>query len=242
MTFETMGGSAALKTGMLLHAMAADGSQFREIGALLKDEYFLIIPTFDGHHREAKTVFGTLDEQVDKILHELQARGITELDFIAGTSLGALVAFEIYKRKTLKVRKYVFDGGPFFLMSKIQRTLRRWQFWLPLSLLKRFPGLARLSERKFGVDMTTIFIRNMQFLTNQDIYNIIGSIGSATLPESLHDGSSRLVFLYGNREEAYRSFKRFRGLPGVELIVKDGYAHCQYVMQQSAEYAEMLSS
>jgi pimeloyl-ACP methyl ester carboxylesterase len=227
---------------MLLHAMAADGSQFREIGTLLEDEYFLVVPTFDGHHKEGKTVFTTLDEQVDKILDYLRERSITELDLIAGTSLGALVAFEIYKRKALKVRKYVFDGGPFFLMNPIRRTLLRWQFWLPLSLLKQFPSLAWIGEKKFGVVLTAIAVNVMRFITKQDIYNVVNSICRAEIPEPLHDGITRLVFFYGSREDAYRSFKRFRDLPGVELIANDGYAHCQYVMQQSVKYATMLRS
>jgi hypothetical protein len=46
----------------------------------------------------------------------------------------------------------------------------------------------------------------------------------------------------GVSANVYRSCKRFRGLPGVELLVKDGYRHCQYVMEQSAEYAAMLRS
>jgi pimeloyl-ACP methyl ester carboxylesterase len=242
MIFETMGNPASAKIGLLLHAMAADGSQFREIGALLEDEYFLIIPTFDGHYKEGKTEFTTLDIQVDSILGELQRCGVTELDFIAGTSLGALAAFEIYKRKTLKVRKYVFDGAPFFLLNPVRRKLLFWRFWVSLSLLKRVPRIAKASEKLYGVALTDIFAKNMTFITKRDIYNVISAICRAKIPEPLSDGHTSLVFLYGGREDALRSFKRFRGLPGVELIVKAGYGHCRYAMEQSSEYAEMLRS
>jgi pimeloyl-ACP methyl ester carboxylesterase len=242
MKFETMGNPESGQKGLLLHAMAADGSQFNEIGALLENEYFLIIPTFDGHHKESKTVFSSLDEQIDQILRYLRERGITELDFIAGNSLGALAAFEIYKRKTLKVRKYVFDGGPFFLMNPVRKMFLRWQFWLPLGLLKRFPGLSWLGEKKFGAVLTAIAVNVTRFITRCDIYNIADSICCAEIPKPLYDGVTRLVFLYGRREYAYRSFKRFRGQSGIELILNDGYAHCQYVMEQSTEYAAMLRS
>ncbi|MDR3289603.1 MAG: hypothetical protein LBT22_09265 [Peptococcaceae bacterium] len=242
MIFETMGDPGTPKKGLLLHAMAADGSQFRAIGRRLEAEYFLLLPTFDGHHQEGKTVFTTLDDQVDKILRELWRRGITELDFIAGTSLGALAAFELYKRQTLKVRKYVFDGGPFFLLNQVQKRFLRWRFWIPLALLKRIPGLARVSAKLYGTALTAIFVKNMTFLTKLDIDRVISAIGDAAIPEPLYDGSARLVFLYGSREDAYRSFERFRGLPGLELLVKDGCRHCQYAMEQGAEYAVMLRS
>ncbi|MFP3155991.1 hypothetical protein LQZ18_16525 [Lachnospiraceae bacterium ZAX-1] len=242
MLFENAGNPASQKRGMLLHAMAVDSSQFNKIRDLLVDEYFLIIPTFDGHHAGGDTPFTSIENQTDKILVYLREKNITELDFIAGVSLGALIGFEIYRRTNIKVRKYVFDGGPFFLLSPMAKFALRCLFWPPFALLKAYPCLAWIGKRKFGEELTAIAVKVTAFITKRDIYNMVSSMGRAEIPVPLNREDTSLIFIYGDQENAYRSFKRFRDAKGCRLIVNNGYGHCQYIMQQSAEYAAILRS
>jgi hypothetical protein len=51
-----------------------------------------------------------------------------------------------------------------------------WRFWGSLSLLKRFPQLARIGKKLYGAALTDIFAKNMTFITKRDIYNVISTI------------------------------------------------------------------
>jgi pimeloyl-ACP methyl ester carboxylesterase len=241
MLFETAGNPATPKKGMLLHAMAVDNRQFDALCRHLTGEYFLILPIFDGHYKAGKTVFSSSENQAAQIVDYLEMHGICELDFIAGVSLGALVAFEIYRLGRLKVRKYMFDGGPFFLLDKPHRAVMRHVFWSALWLLKTCPRFStRIAEKKFGREIAQIAADVVKFITKQDIYNLVNHCFCVSIPATIPNDSTNLTFLYGSRENARRSFVRFRALPTCELIVMDGYGHCQFLAEQSAEYADIL--
>jgi pimeloyl-ACP methyl ester carboxylesterase len=240
MVFEMVGNPATPKKGLLLHGMALDGSGFEKIVALLADEYTIILPTLDGHHKENKTVFTSLTDQAEKITHYLYENGIEELDFIAGVSLGALIAFEMYKSKQIKVRKYIFDGGPFFAWGRFQKNILRAMFYLPLKGATKNPALAKTLKRMYGGAQPDI-LRFAAFMEKRDVYNIADTICNIALPQAFEEGE-KLIFLYGSREHARGSMKRFRHLSGYELIINDGYKHAQFMYNCAEEYATLLRS
>jgi pimeloyl-ACP methyl ester carboxylesterase len=239
MKFDVLGNSSAPKKGLLLHAMSLDAREFKEIAAALTDTHYLILPTFDGHHSEAYVPFTTLADQADKILGWLGERGLNDFDFVAGTSLGALAAFEIYRRGRLRVRKYVFDGGPFFEIGCTGRRL--WELLACVLLgLSRLPFADRLGARWFPPEFIRICARIP--LTRKDVRAISTSIfgpGPAA-SEPLNDGHTRLVFCYGGKEYALRSYRRFAGLDGPELLIKGKYGHCGFAAREPEAYAAML--
>jgi pimeloyl-ACP methyl ester carboxylesterase len=237
MRFDVIGEPSAPKRGLMLHGMALDAREFREIAAALSNDYCLILPTFDGHHAEGYIPFTTLTEQVGKILAYLADSNLNDFDFVAGTSLGALAAFEIYKRGTLRVRKYVLDGGPFFVMGR--KSLFVWKLAAcALLTLAKLPFAAPLGNGLFPAK----FIRAaaQTSLTMKDIQAMSASIFNLNIPEPLSAGHSRLIFCYGGKEDAFRSYRRLEGLGGHELIVKDGYGHCGFAASDPRAYADML--
>jgi pimeloyl-ACP methyl ester carboxylesterase len=241
MKFEIYGNTDSAKKGMLLHSLCLDSAQFDGVRRRLEGEYCLIVPTFDGHYADNKTRFASLDNQVDQILDYMHTHDLTDLDFIAGASLGALAAFELYKRKRLNVRTYFFDGGPFFRITAIRKKAMAVFFGSLMFLLRRLPRLStRVATGRYGCELAIVIERVSRIIRFRDIANMTNTGFDLDIPIPLYDGSSRLVFVYGSNEDAYRSFRRFWNEPGVELIVKDGFAHCQYLAKCPDEYADML--
>jgi pimeloyl-ACP methyl ester carboxylesterase len=238
MIFETIGNPNSPKKGLLIHGMALDSSGFGKIAALLADEYYIITPTLDGHHKENKTVFTSLTDQAEKIIYYLRENGIEELDFIAGVSLGAMIAFEMYKTKQVKVRKYIFDGAPFFAWGRFQNRILRTMFYPPLKWAGKLPLVAGLLKRMYGGAQPDI-LRFASFMEKRDVHNIADTISNVRLPQAF-DGSERLIFLYGSREYALKCMKRFRKLHGYELIINDGYGHTQFMYDCAEQYAELI--
>ena len=67
MIFKTFGNKNNKKI-LFIHGMAMEGLNYYHFEELLPD-YYLVIPTLDGHYSENKTLFVSLNDQVNKILH-----------------------------------------------------------------------------------------------------------------------------------------------------------------------------
>jgi pimeloyl-ACP methyl ester carboxylesterase len=239
--FEVRGNPFAGKTGMLLHSLCLDPAQFDAVAELLQDEYALILPSFDGHYAERQTRYQALDDQVDQIMGWLEAKGIRELDFVCGVSLGALAAFELYKRKRLRARAWYFDGGPFFDFGPVRIAWQTFLFCAMEFFVRRCRWLAMpIAIKRYGAELAKNAARMSCIVTFGDIAAMMRTGFSLDIPKPLADDETRLVFIYGSKEEAFRSFRRFHGQRGIELIVKEGFGHCQFLARQPEAYAEML--
>jgi pimeloyl-ACP methyl ester carboxylesterase len=219
--------------------MAMEGAIYYHFEKLLPD-YHLIIPTLDGHYAENKTIFLSLHDQADTILRYLNEHNIDELYCIAGASLGALVAFEIFKRQSVKVQKIIFDGGPFFNYNYFQRRIFETVCRFLIFALKITRGTFLFPKSLLGIKSTVVHYS--RFAAKADIKNIAHSIFNLEIPVPLNDTNTELVFLYGGKENALKSMKRFRGLDGYRLIIKDDVGHCQFLVNFPEEYAKLIRS
>jgi predicted nucleotidyltransferase len=204
MQFAIHGNADSTKRGMLLHGLCLDAAQFDSVRRRLERGYCLIIPTFDGHYADNKTEFTSLDNQVDQILDYLDAHGLTDLDFIVGVSLGALAAFEIYKRKQLRVRTYFFDGGPFFKTTAIRKKTMAAFFGV---------SLAHTHRRGYSISLGNCCIMaTSDLLKSRESRKIVYSI-----PE-ISQIVSPIARSYGiNRLSVFGSYARGDATPGSDI-------------------------
>jgi pimeloyl-ACP methyl ester carboxylesterase len=237
MIFTTLGNRQCKKI-LLIHGMEMAGENYCHFEKLLPDNY-LIIPTLDGHHKENKTVFISLEEQVDKIIQWLNENNIGELFCIAGTSLGALVAFEIYKRNTIQIQRVIFDGGPFFNCNRLEQMFFEMSVRSLNCILRMTNGTIFFPERYRAIKSTVLNFSRMA--TKEDIKNISRSIFNLEIPEEFNRGTE-IIFLYGSKEHALKSMKRFKGRKGYHLIVKEKLRHAEYVINIPEEYAKIIGS
>jgi pimeloyl-ACP methyl ester carboxylesterase len=236
MIIETFGNKND-KNILLIHGMAMEGQNYHRFEKLLPDCH-LIIPTLDGHHAENKTPFVSLSDQVDKIIAFLNENGIDELFCVAGTSLGALMAFELFKRRNPKVKKFIFDGGPFFEMNFFQECIFEFICRFVFFLLKITKGKLLYPRSLLPIKQSVVDFST--FTTREDLRNIAHTIFNLEIPIPFDGEGAELIFLYGSKENALRSMKRFRGVAGYRLIRKDKLRHCQFVTNFPEEFAELI--
>jgi pimeloyl-ACP methyl ester carboxylesterase len=222
---------------LFIHGMAMEGLNYYHFEKLLPNSY-LIIPTLDGHYMKNKSPFVSLNDQVDKIFDFLNKNNINELFCIAGTSLGALIAFEIYKKHKIKIGKIIFDGGPFFEYNYLQQYI--------FEIICRFIFFAlRITQGNFMYPKILLSIKPTvvnysKFATKEDIKNISRTIFNLKIPVPLNEGNTELIFLYGNKEDALKSMKRFKGIDGYRLIIKKNIGHCQFVTNFPEEFVKLI--
>jgi pimeloyl-ACP methyl ester carboxylesterase len=238
MIFKTFG-TIRNKKILLIHGMAMEGANYYHFEKLLPD-YYLIIPTLDGHYAKNKTPFLSLDDQVEKILCYLNKNNINELYCVAGTSLGALIAFEIFKSKNIKVKKMIFDGGPFFNYNYFQKYIWEVICRSLFFVLKITNG--DLMFPKSLINIKSSVVNYSKFVTRTDIKNIAQNIFNLVIPEPLNNKDTELVFLYGSKEHALKSMKRFKRTDEYRIIIKENLDHCQFLADFPKEYVKLINS
>lgn len=239
MKFKTVGNFNG-KRVLLIHAMFVTSESFSDLIEYLKDDYFIIIPTLDGHDVNENSIFLSYEDEADKILAYLQDNDIKNLDFVLGTSLGAIIAFEIYKRNRIHINKVYLDGGPFFKFEPLLQKIITKKFWNICSRIQQnhekavnkldslFPGLG---NQMFEV---------CSHITEESVKNLAYACYNFKLPHLDIAAQESVTFLYGTKESARLCMFRLKKYKYSRIIKKNGFNHCGYLLSCPKEYAEML--
>ncbi|MDR3268360.1 MAG: alpha/beta hydrolase [Tannerella sp.] len=243
MKFYVSGNPAATKNGLMLHGMTLNGKAMMAlVGNTFGSDYRIVFPTFDGHHKEDKTVYTTISDQADKIIAYLEYNGLCDLDFVMGVSLGAMTALEILQRKKLNVRRYVLDGLPFADFNSIKRNMIKMALGYVFGRTRKHPAKRNCIDKMFGSNAPEIKEFAM-YADKADISVLVDQGFSGKAPEHLDMRGEDIIFVYGSRDESYFYFRRFRKKypDGYRLIVKKGYKHCQYFRENVEAYAKIIN-
>lgn len=98
---------------LLLHTMFTTGRLFEALIPALAQDYFLVIPTLDGYDPDEKTEYPGTGEELERVEACLKEKQVRELATAAGSSLGAMLAWGLWQRRRLPIRRLVLDSPPF---------------------------------------------------------------------------------------------------------------------------------
>lgn len=104
MTFATLG-DRSRPAALLIHGMMCTGKDCEPFGQYLAEDYFVIMPTLDGHGGDGTDLL-PVEGEVEKLLRYLRENEIGSLALVQGSSMGAEVALALVKRLTER-------GSPF---------------------------------------------------------------------------------------------------------------------------------
>jgi hypothetical protein len=230
---------------LLIPAMFCNEELFSYIIEYLPD-YHIIVPVLDGHSAD-DTVFTSVENQSDKIREYLKKENISELAFICGMSLGAIIAFEVYKNSNINIKRAIFDGGPFFDFGKPIKWFMDKVFGLICSTDRKNPKLVNkllimkapylVNDRT--IDMFTTICTQMK---EESIDNLTTACYSFSCPELSAELQKKAVFLYGSKEPAIKSMPRLKkSYRYASFIVKKGYRHIEYQAAHTIEYVRFIT-
>ncbi len=237
MTFQINGEPDRPKI-LLVHAMYTDSRCFEKLADELAGDFYVIRPTLNGHGTD-HTVFHSIQEEADQILAFLQENGIRELELIVGLSLGGLIAFEVFRRRQIKIRHLFTDGAPFNLWPKYRRRAMEFILKGTAHSIQRNPQKKGIIDRKFpgAAGMMKEVCRRM---TDESIRNLSEACYTYRLPEALDLHGETVTFLYGTAEKAAACIPALRNYQNARIILKEGYRHGQFLSESPNEYAELL--
>ena len=226
------------------------------IAEYLKDDFFVLLPTLDGHHKE-EPVYHSKQEDARKIIEWLHANNIKRIALLQGTSMGAEVAMEIARQIDIPVDKYLFDGGPFFHFPRFFRALMAGKF---MSFMKKTKG----KEKEIAIDnlMNDPFVKRLggdslgsyrglmggfcevsQWIDKDSVRRISDTCYKCDLPDFSENTVKRFVFLYSEKEPARQAERRLKKkYPSAGFIVKQGFGHGGFQGEQPQLYSEFVRS
>jgi len=238
MTFETVG-QTGKPMALLIHPMLNDASCFNKFREHLADDYFLILPTLDRH--DGKTEFISLQEQVKKINDYLVKQGFTNLDFILGTSLGALVAFRVFQNSNIHVQRLYLDGIPFFKFGRIIKSIVRSQF---LRIWRYCNGNPEKAVEKFRKDYDKAaerMVRITRQMSEPSVRNLPDACYSNELVPLDVQEQSKITFFFGSKEPAILCKHRIGKYEKAKIIIFRGYGHCDYLNIHTKSYLDIVT-
>jgi pimeloyl-ACP methyl ester carboxylesterase len=218
--------------------MFANGKCFGELSEILKKDYCVIVPNLDGHGTD-DTVFHSVQEEADKIIDYLKQNNITNLELLLGTSLGGIIAFEVFRRGQIVVKHLFLDGAPFIQFPGIMRKIMGVAFKKVAYSAKNNSNNNIILDKKFPK-----FASQMKdvcsHMRDESIRNLPDACYTYKLPEYIELNGNTVTFMYGTKEKARMSIPKIKKYTNAELITKDGFSHCQFLSDDPQGYVELL--
>lgn len=256
MTFETLGDKTNPAV-LLIHGMMCTYRECLIFGKELADEYYVIMPTLDGHAGDGTDLL-TVDKEAEKIISYLKEEQIDEIALIQGSSMGAEVALEVKRQvemNGIKNRICFFDGGPFFHFTPWFRAVMRMRFKKLVKILdtddpdkalkdmmnNKFVKFVAKDKIKQSEGMIRSLVSEHRTFSDKTIDNMVDICYRCDLPEFNEEVQKSLIFCFGTEEPARKSRERLlKAYPHAQFIDLEGYSHCGFQSTDPAGYAKML--
>lgn len=240
---------------LALNGTLCSGKGLAPLWQRLAEEYYIILPTYDGCDGSG-SVYQSETEQAEKILNWLKKNGVSALEMGHGTSMGGevLMAFAaLAEKRGYLVKRYVFDGGPFFHFAKPVQFVMEKKFQgfadmvrgkdeaesteklLANPLIQKLIGNDTGPYRDFAADM----VRVCQTADRVSIKNMVRTCYTFGFPKMPQKVQKKFYFLWSEKEPARKSEEKVRkAYPGASFRVVPGYMHCGYQVCAPDEYIE----
>ena len=240
---------------ILIPGMFCTSEMTSIIGKYFEKDYYVVLPTLDGHYRE-NPHYISKQQDSREMIEWLHANGIKEIELLQGTSMGAEVALEIAANLDIPVKHYLYDGGPFFHFPGFFRALMCRKFMIMVNkaascgsaeeaeaALLNDPFVKKLGGNSLDSYRGLLggFARIGQWIDVKSVRAISDTCYKCDLPDLNDDVLAKTVFLFSEKEPARQSEKRLRKkYPGAGYYIAKGYGHCGFQVQAPDRYAEYI--
>ena len=256
MIFETVG-KKENPTIIMLNGSFSTGKGLLNIAEKLSDKYYIILPTYDGHHKDGG-IFTTREKQANKIIEYLRENNIKDIALLQGASMGAEIGLTLYslmQRDEFNVEHCLFDGGPFYHFPWLMRMFMRAKFRSMVhqaqegtldEVIEKFSNNKMVQWMVHGdISPYRWFIEGLAeaapFMTDESINNESDACYTFDFPDISKEAQERCYFIWSTNEPAFTSNKKIRkhyvysryGTPG-------DLGHCGFISREPEKYTDFL--
>lgn len=224
---------------LAIHPMFTGGFFLKNLIDYCKDDYFFIIPTMSGHYENS--IYVSMSDEEKTITEFLKTNGIDKVAVLLGFSLGGNTAFDLFAKNLICADKVIVDSAPLFdfpafiqrhFYKKYARCLKKIKNCnvnVVKELNKCFNGMGE-AQKNVAPHIAFESLKNL----------ILGCFGVST-PKLSIAKQSKLVFIYGSKDEARLCRPRIRKYKNATYIKLKGYGHCGLYQKSAWEYLKWLN-
>lgn len=256
MIFETRGDKKNPAI-LMLNGSFSTGEGLIHIAEMISDEFYVILPIYDGHHKDGG-IFTTRDDQASKIIAYLKSGKICRLALVQGASMGAEIALTLASKMPssgITVDRYLFDGCPFFNFPALYRLFMR----------KKFRSMVHQAQHGTLEEITDRFAKNRMvnwmiqgdispykwfikgladsapYMSDESVNNESDACYTFDFPQASVQEQRKYLFIWSLNEPAYKSCKKIKKhYPEACYRSPGKLGHCGFISRRSEEYADFL--
>ena len=235
-------GSKEDLTMLLLAPMMVSGTDLYE---LMKPHftkpYHVISPDQGGHGKAGNYISADVEYQTLK--DWLVQNHCTRIRLLYGASLGVAVAYRLFFDPDIEVEYAWFDGVALcgnagfaeWFMKRLFRSRKK-------KLAKRNVDASPSLVKMYGYDFAKMMTRNFERITPNDIDAICFACCHYDLRNLSEKEQKKLHLDFGEKDFDLKYSRKTIPvyMPGVDLVIRRGYAHCGYMAAHSKEYVEEI--
>lgn len=256
MLFETIGNKDN-PVVLMLNGSFSTGKGLSGIADKIADSYYVILPTYDGHH-ENGGIFTTREDQAKKIIDYLTENNINHLTLLQGVSMGAEIALTVFSmlgENKIEVDYCLFDGGPFyhfpwlmrmFMRAKFRRFVHQAQTGTLDEITERFSNNKMIKWMIHGdISPYKWFIEGLAdsapHMSDESVNNESDACYTFDFPTLTEEAQRKSVFIWSTNEPAFSSFKKIKKCYIHSRFASPGdLGHCGFMARKPVDYADFM--
>lgn len=218
--------------------MFTSASFFEFIIGKLRNDYYLIVPTYSGHYENS--IYLSMEDEEMYIDTFLQENNIGKLKAVIGFSLGGNMAFHYFYRNQDKIDKVIVDSAPLFKFPGFIKRYFYGKYKRCLENIKENPvnAIKELDKHFHGMGSCQQYVAPI--ITMKSLKNLIESCYSVDLPKLNTISEKKITFVYGTNDIARLCLPRIKKYRNSKIEIIKSFNHCQYFRTNADEYLSKL--
>ena len=191
---------------IMLSGSFAPGKSMEDIYDKLKDNFYIIVPDYNGHYKNGGT-FTTRYNEANEIKKYIISQDIKIITMIYGQSMGTEIGMELLRqlqKDKINVEKVFFDGAPYIKLSYFYKKFMYFKFKTMINMfrnksidevmnwgfLKKFAGDKVETLRP----MIESMMLSIPYLTNESIKNEVECCYTFDFPKMSEEMQENICF------------------------------------------------
>mgnify|MGYP000440062267 CR=1 FL=1 len=242
MVFKTIGDKSN-PVILFFHAMGVTGESSMPVAEKMADKFNCVMPTSTVYCSGQK--YRGKKDEVQQIVQFLEKQGITEIELVVASSIGADLAMAFLTDAKIPVKYIFFDGGQFAQIAKgTRRVMTPFLYFAIKSLYWSKGGTLKKILWCDDDSIKPYFIAAGKNLTYTNLRRQLSdSLEDKPFPALSEELQKHLYFEFGSIEDHFKYRQAvIEAYPCGNYPVFEGYDHMQYQIRDPKGFAEMLAS
>lgn len=235
---------------MLIHGGGNAWWNYLRQARKLSEQYYVILPTMDGHGEEYTIPYVSTEATVDKLMEYINKNCNGKLFALCGVSLGGQIVIELLSRKPDLAKKAIIDGSICYpvpslarfciLTTKLTGKLMfskkacKWQLALMPKMLPE--------KMLYPKEIQNYYMQDLPRLPIKTLTTMYGTYMYYHLKDSLRNTKAQVMYWYGEKEMkcVKKSAKLFQAyVPNCKIYEAKGYNHGYLAIYLPEEWLEI---